>query len=58
MCPLMMAEMDYPLMVAAMDCIVIFGDKRDRQLTDGLGKSVEAELDQSRLICWEERGHC
>jgi len=34
-CPLMMAEMDYPLMVGVMDCTVIFGDKHDRQLTDG-----------------------
>jgi len=48
-CPLMMAEMDYPLMVV-MDYTVIFVIKCDKQITDGL---YEAELDHSGLILLE-----
>jgi len=44
-------------MMVVMHCPLIFGDKgHNRQFTDGLGKSVEIELDHSaslvgRSIC-------
>jgi len=54
---LMMAEIDYALMIVVMDCTLIFGDKdqysRDRQLTGGLRKQLKLNWlgEHGHMIC-------